>query len=285
MPIGSVCGQPGVEQHPHAGSVRTGLSRPTADPGSRRARSTATERVAIAGCGSTPAGEITRCSRSHSRRTSSCVSGTKPEDLRCGGCLTGRFPLPCQRPTRTGSRGGAVEQPYRYDRRPLVEPDHRRLPGFRDVTDAEWRDVQWQRSHCVKNVRQLRAVWGDLVDDRVLPRPRARPGRAGHDVAARPAADAQHDGADRGAEHRRDVRGPGPPLHAAGPVRPATRTGRRTRWPPATRCTSRRCGPSRASPTATRPRCWPSCCRPARSTAGTAPGWTSSATPRRRSPS
>ena len=58
-----------------------------------------------------------------------------------------------------------MEQPYRYDRRPLVEPDHRRLPGFADVTDAEWRDVQWQRSHCAKNVRQLRAVWGDLVGD------------------------------------------------------------------------------------------------------------------------
>ena len=58
-----------------------------------------------------------------------------------------------------------MEQPYRYDRRPLVEPDHRRLPAFKDVTDAEWRDVQWQRSHCVKNVRQLRAAWGDLVGD------------------------------------------------------------------------------------------------------------------------
>ena len=58
-----------------------------------------------------------------------------------------------------------MEQPYGYARRPLVEPDHRRLPGFRDVTDAEWRDVQWQRSHCVKNVRQLRAVYGDLLAD------------------------------------------------------------------------------------------------------------------------
>src|SRR5918993_3108015 len=59
-----------------------------------------------------------------------------------------------------------TDQPYRYDRRPLVEPDHRRLPGFRDVTDAQWRDVQWQRAHCVKNARQLRAVWGDLVEDK-----------------------------------------------------------------------------------------------------------------------
>ena len=59
-----------------------------------------------------------------------------------------------------------MEQPYVYRRRALVEPDHRRLPGFRDVTDEQWRDVQWQRAHCVKNARQLRAVWGDLVEDR-----------------------------------------------------------------------------------------------------------------------
>ena len=59
-----------------------------------------------------------------------------------------------------------ADQPYRYDRRSLIEPDHRRLPGFADVTDEQWRDVQWQRAHCVKNARQLRAVWGDLVDER-----------------------------------------------------------------------------------------------------------------------
>ena len=57
------------------------------------------------------------------------------------------------------------DQPYAYARRALVEPDWRRLPAFRDVTEAEWRDVQWQRSHCAKNVRQLREVWGDLLDD------------------------------------------------------------------------------------------------------------------------
>jgi lysine 2,3-aminomutase len=33
------------------------------------------------------------------------------------------------------------------------------------VTDAEWRDVQWQRSHCVKNLKQLRDVMGGLLDD------------------------------------------------------------------------------------------------------------------------
>ncbi|MGB9376427.1 MAG: lysine 2,3-aminomutase [Mycobacteriales bacterium] len=54
---------------------------------------------------------------------------------------------------------------YVYQRRQLVEPDWRRLPGWRDVTTAEWADVQWQRSHCVKNVKQLRQVYGDLVAD------------------------------------------------------------------------------------------------------------------------
>ncbi|WP_043643020.1 KamA family radical SAM protein [Nocardioides alkalitolerans] len=56
-------------------------------------------------------------------------------------------------------------QPYPYERTTLVEPDWRRFPGWRDVTDADWRSVQWQRSHCVKNVKQLRELLGDLVDD------------------------------------------------------------------------------------------------------------------------
>jgi lysine 2,3-aminomutase len=34
------------------------------------------------------------------------------------------------------------------------------------VTAEEWESVQWQRAHCVKNVKQLRAVLGDTVDDR-----------------------------------------------------------------------------------------------------------------------
>ncbi|WP_035796879.1 KamA family radical SAM protein [Kitasatospora mediocidica] len=60
----------------------------------------------------------------------------------------------------------ATRQPYPYVRRPLTEPDWRRLPGWRDVTAAQWRDAQWQRSHCVKNIRQLRAVYGGLLTDR-----------------------------------------------------------------------------------------------------------------------
>jgi lysine 2,3-aminomutase len=58
------------------------------------------------------------------------------------------------------------DQPYEYRRRELVEPDWTRLPGWRDVTREQWESAQWQRAHCVKNVRQLRDVLGDLVDER-----------------------------------------------------------------------------------------------------------------------
>lgn len=60
----------------------------------------------------------------------------------------------------------SIEQPYAYRRRELVEPDWTRFPGWRDVTREEWESAQWQRSHCVKNVGQLRAVMGDLLEDR-----------------------------------------------------------------------------------------------------------------------
>jgi lysine 2,3-aminomutase len=59
-----------------------------------------------------------------------------------------------------------AHQPYEYQRRELVEPDWRRLPGWRDVTHTQWRDAQWQRAHCVKNPKQLRDVVGDLLEDR-----------------------------------------------------------------------------------------------------------------------
>jgi len=58
-----------------------------------------------------------------------------------------------------------VRQPYEYLRRELVEPDWRRFPGWREVTEAQWRDAQWQRVHCVKNIKQLRTVAGDLLEE------------------------------------------------------------------------------------------------------------------------
>jgi KamA family protein len=56
-----------------------------------------------------------------------------------------------------------IEQPYVYRRTELVEPDWRRFPGWTDVTDADWESAQWQRAHCVKNLRQLRTVLGPGV--------------------------------------------------------------------------------------------------------------------------
>jgi lysine 2,3-aminomutase len=59
----------------------------------------------------------------------------------------------------------AIEQPYAYRRHELVEPDWTRFPGWRQVTGRQWADVQWQRVHCVKNIRQLRDLMGDLLTD------------------------------------------------------------------------------------------------------------------------
>ena len=56
-------------------------------------------------------------------------------------------------------------QPYTYQRRELIEPDWTRFPGWREVTTAEWESAQWQRAHCVKNLRQLRRVLGDLLSE------------------------------------------------------------------------------------------------------------------------
>ena len=53
-----------------------------------------------------------------------------------------------------------INQPYVYRHNELAEPDWRRLPGWADVTDQEWESAQWQRSHCIKNIRQLRQVMG-----------------------------------------------------------------------------------------------------------------------------
>ncbi|WP_206664080.1 KamA family radical SAM protein [Thermomonospora catenispora] len=67
--------------------------------------------------------------------------------------------------TPSAAAPSPAPQPYTYRRRPLVEPDWRRLPGWRDVTRAEWESAQWQRAHCIKNIRQLREVLGDLIDE------------------------------------------------------------------------------------------------------------------------
>ncbi|HEY2670745.1 MAG TPA: lysine 2,3-aminomutase, partial [Rugosimonospora sp.] len=76
---------------------------------------------------------------------------------------TPAHPDPTNRPPRTRA---SADQPYEYRRRELVEPDWTRLPGWRDVTPEQWESAQWQRAHCVKSVRALHDVYGDLIDER-----------------------------------------------------------------------------------------------------------------------
>jgi lysine 2,3-aminomutase len=58
-----------------------------------------------------------------------------------------------------------IDQPYVYRHRELAEPDWQRLPGWADVPARDWESAQWQRAHCVKNIRQLRQVIGDGLDE------------------------------------------------------------------------------------------------------------------------
>ena len=59
-----------------------------------------------------------------------------------------------------------IDQPYAYRHRELAEPDWRRLPGWADVSAEDWESAQWQRAHCVKNMRQLRQVMGAGLAER-----------------------------------------------------------------------------------------------------------------------
>ncbi|HEX8438135.1 lysine 2,3-aminomutase [Archangium sp.] len=64
---------------------------------------------------------------------------------------------------------GPAQQPFSYPlRREFVEPDWRRLPGYKDVTQAEWESSVWQRKHTVKNLKELKAVLGHFLADDLL---------------------------------------------------------------------------------------------------------------------
>jgi len=63
----------------------------------------------------------------------------------------------------------AAQQPFQYPpKRAFVEPDWRRLPGYREVTVAEWESALWQRKHTVKNLRELGEVFGPLLPESLL---------------------------------------------------------------------------------------------------------------------
>lgn len=62
-----------------------------------------------------------------------------------------------------------IKQPYRYPlTREFTEPDWRRFPGYKNVTSDDWRTAIWQRKHTVKNLRELKEVFGDLVPESLL---------------------------------------------------------------------------------------------------------------------
>ncbi|MGH3118639.1 MAG: lysine 2,3-aminomutase, partial [Gaiellales bacterium] len=55
-------------------------------------------------------------------------------------------------------------QPYAYPPSgDFVEPDWRRLPGYRDVTAEQWRSARWQRRHTVKSLSELQAAFGEAL--------------------------------------------------------------------------------------------------------------------------
>jgi lysine 2,3-aminomutase len=61
--------------------------------------------------------------------------------------------------------GPGARQPYQYRTFEAVEPDWRRFPGWREVSEAEWGDATWQRKNSIKTPRALRRVLGELVDE------------------------------------------------------------------------------------------------------------------------
>jgi lysine 2,3-aminomutase len=76
---------------------------------------------------------------------------------------------PATRATTATRPARPSEQPFRYPlERPFAEPDWRRLPGYRDVTQKEWESALWQRKHTVKNLKELRAALGSLIPEALL---------------------------------------------------------------------------------------------------------------------
>ena len=79
---------------------------------------------------------------------------------------TGRAQPNKVRPKREVGKAHASEQPFEYPlKREFVEPDWTRLPGFEDVTTEQWESAQWQRSHTIKNLVELKLALGDLLPD------------------------------------------------------------------------------------------------------------------------
>ncbi|MBS2030922.1 MAG: lysine 2,3-aminomutase [Deltaproteobacteria bacterium] len=65
---------------------------------------------------------------------------------------------------KPAAKAGPAPQPFKYP--PDVtwqEPDWRRLPGYKDVSAADWESALWQRKHTIKFAKDLPKVWGELL--------------------------------------------------------------------------------------------------------------------------
>jgi lysine 2,3-aminomutase len=70
------------------------------------------------------------------------------------------------RPGHREAHAHAGDQPFAYPlTREYVEPDWRRLPGYRDVTEEQWNSAQWQRAHTVKNLKEFKEALGEHLTD------------------------------------------------------------------------------------------------------------------------
>jgi lysine 2,3-aminomutase len=73
------------------------------------------------------------------------------------------------RPRHEAGRARAAHQPFSYPlQREFREPDWRRLPGYRDATEDEWRSAQWQRAHTVKNLAEFKRALGDTLTEELF---------------------------------------------------------------------------------------------------------------------
>ncbi len=59
-------------------------------------------------------------------------------------------------------------QPFQYPlKRVFVEPDWKRLPGYKEVSQKDWESALWQRQHSVKNVKELKDALGSYLTDEI----------------------------------------------------------------------------------------------------------------------
>jgi len=59
-----------------------------------------------------------------------------------------------------------ARQPFQYPlKRQFVEPDWKRLPGYKNVSQSDWESALWQRQHSVKNIKELKEVLGQFLTD------------------------------------------------------------------------------------------------------------------------